>query len=49
MLLIVALVAMPLVLAACNTVKGFGKDITYFGERGEEIVSGKRGGTEPKR
>lgn len=26
-------------LAACNTVQGIGKDITYIGEKGEEAIS----------
>ncbi|MFO0830805.1 MAG: hypothetical protein U0637_03070 [Phycisphaerales bacterium] len=26
-------------LAACNTVQGLGRDITYIGEKGEEAIS----------
>jgi entericidin B len=28
-------------LAACNTVKGAGKDIQSVGQKGEEIIKGK--------
>jgi len=35
-------------LAACNTVKGVGKDITYAGEKREEAIAG-RDGTQPKK
>lgn len=35
-------------LAACNTVKGVGKDITYAGEKTEEAIAG-RDGTQPKK
>lgn len=42
------LAAAPILLAACNTVKGIGRDITYAGERSEEALSGKKGGTDPR-
>ncbi|GJQ29170.1 MAG: hypothetical protein HBSAPP03_10540 [Phycisphaerae bacterium] len=49
MTLLALLAATPLVLTACNTIKGIGRDITYAGERSEEALSGKKGGTEPAR
>ncbi|CAG1010553.1 hypothetical protein PHYC_03878 [Phycisphaerales bacterium] len=42
--ILILLAAAPLVLAACNTVQGFGKDLTYAGEKTEEWISGKKAG-----
>lgn len=35
--------------AACNTVKGAGKDLQYAGEKTEELITGKKDGTNPNR
>jgi predicted small secreted protein len=46
-LVLLAALVLAWPLAACNTVKGVGKDITYAGEKTEEAITGK-GTTEKK-
>lgn len=46
--ILILLAAAPMVLMACQTVQGFGKDVTYAGEKTEEWISGKKPGGESK-
>jgi len=46
-ILLLAAISSPLTLAACNTVKGVGKDFQYAGEKTEEAITGEKDGTNP--
>lgn len=46
-IILLASLAAPLALAACNTVKGVGKDFQYAGEKTEEAMTGEKDGTNP--
>ena len=37
---LIALAALSMSAAACNTVKGLGEDISSVGEAGEEVIKG---------
>ncbi|MEM6857638.1 MAG: Entericidin EcnA/B family protein [Pseudomonadota bacterium] len=39
-LALIALAALSMSTAACNTVKGLGEDISSVGEAGEEVIKG---------
>ncbi|MDX2131526.1 MAG: entericidin [Planctomycetota bacterium] len=45
--LLLGTLALPVLLAACNTVKGAGKDLQYAGEKTEEVITGEKDGTNP--
>ncbi len=49
LVLLAALALLAPALAACNTVKGAGKDLQYAGEKTEELITGKKDGTNPNR
>jgi len=40
-LLIVALIVVTISLIGCRTVQGLGEDITWTGEKGQEILEGE--------